>query len=225
MPDHASAEQSLIDYFQAKHDGDLSASNPGKLPFKTSTLWGHFSAIKKFWLLSFANEKLEQVVPLITLNFLKWQKKDITVKSLTLKNAEIKFYILMPHTEESFTIKAFMIVALAFAARGYECKMVTRDDLTRMSDEHGDVMYKVVFVRAKDGEAKPSSPATARNACLSTWTASTRWTNYLNCGESRSWRRRRASSRPRSKKLVRSTPHFLFYYVSPHLLICFFALF
>ena len=33
--------------------------------------------------------------------------------------------------------------------------MVTRDDLTRMS-EHGDVMFKVVFVRAKDGG--PSRP-------------------------------------------------------------------
>ena len=97
-------------------------------------------------MLSLANEKLEQVVPLITLNFLKWQKKSITVTSLTLKNEEVKVYICLPHTAENLNIKAFMIVALSCAARGYECKMVRPDDLTRMSDEHGGVMNKVVFV-------------------------------------------------------------------------------
>ena len=65
-----------------------------------------------------------------------------------------------------------MIVALSFSARGYECKMVRQDDLTRMSYEHGGVMYKVVFVRAKDGEAKSTDDDYAfitgyRAKCLS----------------------------------------------------------
>ena len=48
---------------------------------------------------------------------MKLLKKDITVTSLTLKNEEVKVYIALPHTAENFTIKAFMIVALATNAR------------------------------------------------------------------------------------------------------------
>ena len=44
--------------------------------------------------------------------------------------------------------------------------------MTRMSDEHGYVMYKVVFVQAKDGEAKSTADDYAfitgyRAKCLS----------------------------------------------------------
>ena len=55
----------------------------------------------KFSMLAFANEKLEQVVLLIALNFLKCQKKDITVKSLALKNEVVKVYITTARSGQS----------------------------------------------------------------------------------------------------------------------------
>lgn len=106
----------------------------------------------RFWQLAF-NLDLKTVAPLIELRLNQWDKQETTKQADIFQREEVQRFCELPDTADNIVIKAFVVAAMSFAARGAESKGMEKTDVQRIviTDAAGrpTPAYRIFYDRVK----------------------------------------------------------------------------
>lgn len=150
--------QAVIDYFECYKP--LTQGEPQRPSYAATTLRSWFSILSSFW--TYTNRgDLKKDAKLADVRISQWQKHHKKRKAKTFDKHELEQFFRMPNTPDILVIKAYAVVAIAFAARGTEALMLTWDRVVRMTiDSTGKPNYKLYYERLKPAD-KPDTEAYA----------------------------------------------------------------
>lgn len=150
--------EELIDYFQDLHERKNSDGTPQYAP---TTFRPLFSVFKQFWLFTNKDE-LDKQAPIFNVYFNNWEKGYAPTKAKTLTKDQLRTYLqTAPNDSHHLVIKAYIPVAVSFAARGIEAMMIEWDDLKYLKEEK---IFHLEFERRKARSIRQES----ENHCLIT---------------------------------------------------------
>jgi len=138
----------------------LTQGEPQRPSYAATTLRSWFSILSSFW--TYTNRgDLKKDAKLADVRKSQWQKHHKKRKANTFDKHELEQFFRMPNTPDILVIKAYAVVAIAFAARGTEALMLTWDRVVRMTiDSTGKPNYKLYYERLKPAD-KPDTEAYA----------------------------------------------------------------
>eukprot|EP01031_Cornospumella_fuschlensis_P028042 gene28042-33861_t len=133
-----------FDYLRSKVDGK------GDPLYAPTTMRSFLSMLTKFWQMTGKGD-LKTMAPLIENNLDKWDKIYKPVKAKVFTKEQIGYFLRLADTPQVLLQKAYCVLSIAFAARGYEACTLSFDMIASATNEQTkERMYCVTFQRAKN---------------------------------------------------------------------------
>lgn len=162
-PKYIRVIEDFLDYYDEHHKMDTCmlrgvesffnfrralTKDDGSLYFAPTTLRSQFSVIVVFWLHTGRGD-LAKLLPIMGDNFKKWEKKYNSTKANCFTKQDLSQLHLMNDDKDLIILKAYSVVAIAFAGRGIEIANLKFTDFSRMIQYDNKGSYKIVYERAK----------------------------------------------------------------------------